>query len=91
MWYSSWITNKGRPTVAGAGTGAALYRRLIPAVWNAAKPKTIRLMKEAIDKTQKQLDAGQTINAPIGRPSRAAISRTIGTPNRNTFEQLWGK
>lgn len=71
MWYSSWVTEKTKPTVAEAGQTAALYRKLIPAVWKAAKPKTIRLMKEAITKTQKQLEAGQAANAPIGRPPRS--------------------
>lgn len=53
-WYSSWITRRGeRPVKDG---GSPLFRRLLPAVWNAAKPKTFRLLREAIDKTELALN-----------------------------------
>jgi hypothetical protein len=54
VWYSSWITKRGERTVKDGG--APLFRRLLTAVWNAGKPKTFRLLREAIDKTELALN-----------------------------------
>lgn len=59
MYYSSWVTRKGTPTVAVAGEGAAWWRKLVPRVWRAAKPITFKELKKAIDKTEAEFALAQ--------------------------------
>ena len=85
VYYSAWIVKKGSHSVAAGGE--PWFKKLLPAVWNAGKPRLTSRLKVQIDKTQKEIEAfkaqGMTQreaqqNAGQGRiPSpRSAIART---------------
>jgi len=71
VWYSSWITRKGERTVADGGE--PLFRRLLPSVWRAAKPKTFRLLREAIERTEKQFAAAVPVIPTKQRAKRLSF------------------
>jgi hypothetical protein len=65
MYYSSWVTRKGQTPVRDGGR--PWYQVLIPKVFKTGRPRLIRRLKEAIDRTELELQqrqaAGQT---PLG-------------------------
>lgn len=74
MHYASYVTPKGATPVAAGGV--AWYKTLLLNVTKANKPRLIRLMREAIDKTELQLAGGDTTRTVgqqrIQLPTRAA-------------------
>ncbi len=84
MYYSSWITRKGMTTVRDGGK--PWYQILIPRVFKTGRPRLIRRLKEAIDRTELEIkqreqagasatgaaqQAGQIV-PPWKRPATAA-------------------
>jgi hypothetical protein len=55
VFYSAWIVRKGSHSVAAGGE--PWFHKLLPAVWNAGKPRLIARLKEQVDKTQKEIEA----------------------------------
>ena len=91
MQYSSWVTKKGQKPVREGGK--AWYQTLLPTVFKANRPRLVRRLKEAIDKTELELrqlelaglsarearqQAGQQVPA-FRRPT---------TADPSTFQQL---
>jgi len=62
MYYSSWITKKGQRPVAKNGT--PWYVPLTSQVWNANKPRLFRLLKEEIDRTERELAQASLAQTP---------------------------
>jgi hypothetical protein len=54
-YYSSWVTNKGDPTVREAGERAALFYELVPEAFRKRKQAILNRTKRAIDKTEDEL------------------------------------
>ena len=53
MTYSSWVTKKGQKPVRDGGR--PWYQVLLPTVFKANRPRLIRRLKEAIDRTELEL------------------------------------
>lgn len=74
MHYASWVTPKGATPVSSGGV--PWFKTLLTEVTTANKPRLIRLMREAIDKTELQLAGGDTTRTVgqqrIQLPTRAA-------------------
>ena len=92
VYYSSWITRKTQTTVREGGK--AWYKVLLPQVFKANRPRLVRRLKAAIDKTERQLQAATEQGVPLYAAIQQAGQRVPAYRKRGprtagqTFKQL---
>jgi hypothetical protein len=71
-YYSSWVTEKGDPTVREAGEKAALFYRLVPEAFRERKTAILNRTKRAIDKTEDELLVAKELASIVPGADRAS-------------------
>jgi len=89
--YSSWITKKGQKPVREGGK--PWYQTLLPTVFKANRPRLVRRLKEAIDKTELEIQQleqrGSTQLGAIQQAGQQVPAfRRPTTAEPSTFRQL---